>query len=104
MEFDDIEDFENMPRDQFVKFAAMISQWNILGLMLKMGYFDTETLFEYLHARGPIVHWTKFKPIILEYRERNKWHSFCSGMEYLADEMEKYRDKQEQMLLQSGNL
>ncbi|MBL7169172.1 hypothetical protein ISS40_10905 [Candidatus Bathyarchaeota archaeon] len=100
LDFSDLDDFEeNTTRDQFVKWAAMMSQWNILGLMLKMGFFDTEMLFEYLHACGPIVHWEKFKPIILEYRERNKWYSFCGGMEYLAEEMERYRDEQEEKLV-----
>jgi hypothetical protein len=100
LDFKDLDDFEeNTTRDQFVKWAAMISQWNILGLMLKMGYFDTEMLFEYLHARGPIVHWEKFKPIIEGYREHHKYYSFAGGMEYLAEEMKRYRDEQEQKLI-----
>jgi hypothetical protein len=100
MEIDSIDDFfENLSRDQFVKFAAMINEWNILGLMLKMGYFDTEMLFEYLHARGPIHHWNKFESIIKAYRERNKMFSFCNGMEYLAKEMKRYRDEQEKELM-----
>jgi hypothetical protein len=103
IEYDSLEEFEDkITRDQFVKWAAMINQWNILGLLLKFGYFDPETLFEYLHATGPIVHWEKFKDVIVWYRERNRWHSFCSGMEYLAEEMIKYRDKQEHKYLSNN--
>ena len=96
IEYENLEEFEEKTtRDQYVKWAAMINEWNTIGLLLKFGYFDPETLFEYFHARGPIHHWEKYKDVILWYRERNKWYSFCGGMEYLAEEMKKYRDKQE---------
>ena len=105
LEFDDYDDFsEKVDRLTWSKVMITIMEWNQLGLLLKYGFVDSGMMFEFLHGRGPIIHWNKYEPIVMEYRKNRRWFSFGVGMEYLAAEMEKYRDTQEQMLLKSGNL
>jgi hypothetical protein len=104
MEFEGYDDFIKADVLSWSKVMITLAEWNQLGLLLKYGFVDSEMMFEFLHGRGPIFHWTKWEPIIMEYRRRRKWFSFCLGLEYLAKEMEKYRDKQEKILLQQGHL
>ncbi len=73
-------------------------EWNQLGLLLKYGFIDPDMMFEFLHGSGPILHWEKYGDIIKEMRLSGKFYSLGVGFEYLAEEMKKYRDKQEQML------
>ena len=73
-------------------------EWNQLGLLLKYGFIDPDMMFEFLHGSGPILHWEKYGDIIKEMRSSGKYYSLGVGFEYLAEEMKKYRDKQEQML------
>jgi hypothetical protein len=97
MEFSDYDDFqEKMEGMTWAKVATTWAEWNQLGLLLKNGFIDPDTMFEFLSGRGPIIHWNKYESIIKEYRYRRKWYSVGVGFEYLAKEMEKYRDKQEQ--------
>ena len=76
-------------------------EWNQLGLLLKYDFIDPDMMFEFLHGSGPILHWEKYGDIIKEMRINRKLYSLGVGFEYLAEEMKKYRNKQEQTYTQN---
>ena len=91
-----VNDFEKeISKEQWGLISTTWAEWNLLGLLLKNGFIDNDMMFEFLSARGPIVHWDKYGTVIRDYRTSRKWYSYGVGFEYLAEEMRTYRAQQE---------
>ena len=94
-------DVRNAEPETASKILITWREWNQLGLLLKYSFIDPDMMFEFLHGSGPILHWEKYGDIIKEMRSSGKQYSLGVGFEYLAEEMKKYRDKQEQIHIQN---
>ncbi len=99
MEWDDFDDFQRkydsaVNRDNYAKRFMFWGLFDRIGCELYRGNVDAEMLCSQTTFQGVWLHWNKFKPIILEYRERYGWPDFMRWSEYLVDELTKARVKQ----------
>lgn len=77
-------------------YALRLKMWenfNVNGLLIRDGLIDLETYLEYM-GDMPLVFWIKYEDIITELRRRFRYPTYMSGFEYLANEIEDYRNKQ----------
>ncbi len=81
--------FDNNP-DFFRKRMTVWRQMNTNGLLVRDGILDTDTMITYV-ADSALFMWNKYKDIILETRRRINFPEYQSGLEYMANEIEKYR-------------
>jgi hypothetical protein len=93
MQWTDFEDFRRkydstVNPDNFVKRGAYWTACDHVGWQLKTGLVDLKTI---IHAGGGNMSfmWSKFKPIIEEYRKIEYGDYAYSYWEYLAEEIEK---------------
>ena len=96
---EDYDDFErkygsDVDSDNYAKRMFSLYRFNTMGLLLKKGHIDAETLFTFESGNYPLFHWTKFESVIKEQRRRYNIPNFCVGFEYLANEPRKYLERQ----------
>ena len=97
MEWNDYDEFErkygsdNNP-DNFGKRTTAWNNFNTMGMLLKNGLIDPETLFGSGRS-APMFHWKKFGEVIKEMRRRYSMPLYCTGLEYLAAENKKYLEQ-----------
>jgi hypothetical protein len=98
MQWTDYDDFEkkygsdNNPEN----FATRMSIWysiNSIGLMLKDGFIDADTVYNQLGELTSIWLWTKFESVIKENRRRYNVPNNFEHFEFLYNEVMKIRDK-----------
>jgi hypothetical protein len=99
MEWDDYDDYlskydSSVNRDNFAKRSAMLARYNSIGYDLYRGNIDIETVYNIITYQGVWLYWSKFKPIILEYRKRYAYPDYAKWFEYLVDELAKERMRQ----------
>ena len=95
MEWDDFDDFlrkydSTINQDNYSKRALIWGMYNEVGVFLKQGLIDIATVYELGGTLRPLLHWKKFKPIILELRKRYDDNTY-EGFEYVATEISKER-------------
>jgi hypothetical protein len=95
MQWDDYDDFEKKYGSDhnpanFSKRSSSWYQYNTIGLLLKKGMIDPDTLFGIQSGETALFQWTKFGTIIKEIRKRYNMPRFCVNFEYLATENVKY--------------
>ena len=61
----------------------------VAELMTRDGLVDVQTYNNYI-GDAPIQMWNKYKEIIVEFRNIFEFPDYMIGMEYLADELDKY--------------
>jgi hypothetical protein len=97
IEIKDFDDYVRLSRDHEsdigLKFIAYTGWINGVGHMLKEGLID-ERMIEHFgvgiqYGRA----WDKWRPFIMEYRERLHIPWYMNGLEYLSEEMRKSRMK-----------
>ena len=81
--------FDNNP-DFFRKRMALWRQMSMNGLLVKDGILDVDTMITYV-ADSAFFMWNKYKDVIWETRHRIQNPEFQLGLEYMANEIEKYR-------------
>jgi len=96
MEWDDYEDYlkkydSTINHDNYAKRALIWGMYNELGVFLKQNLIDIETVYDLGGTLRPLLHWNKFKPIILEYRKRYDDPHGYEGLEYVATEISNER-------------
>ena len=84
--------FDNNP-DFFRKRMALWRQISMNGLLVRDGILDVDTMITYV-ADSAFFMWKKYKEIILETRLRINNPEFQIGLEYMGNEIEKYRISQ----------
>jgi hypothetical protein len=99
MEWEDFDDFQrkydsSVNRDNYAKRWMCWGLFERMGSELYQGNVDAEMLSSQTTFQGVWLQWNKFKPIILEYRERYGWPDFLKWFEYLVDELVKARVRQ----------
>jgi len=99
MEWDDFDDFlrkydSSVNRDNYAKRTMMWTWYDRLGYDLYRGEIDSETLYNLILYQGTLLLWHKFRPIILEHRERYGYPEYLRWFEYLVVELGKERVKQ----------
>jgi hypothetical protein len=75
-------------------YALRLNTWenfNVNVLLVRDGLIDIQTYIEYM-GDMPLVHWEKYQDIIVELRERFLLPTYMSGYEFLAKEIEEYRN------------
>jgi hypothetical protein len=92
MKWESFDDFlgkydDSVNPDNFMKRTRFWDTCEVLGLQYKSHLIDYDTVFAVCNVRVPLL-WTKFKPIIEEFRKRGVYpkHSMVN-FEYLASEM-----------------
>jgi hypothetical protein len=98
MEWTDFDDFlakydSSVNPENFAKRFHWWTYYQEVGFMLHEGIVDVDTVYMLLGGRNSRTMWEKFKPIILEFRERYEDPDFFKYFEYYADEITKYRTK-----------
>ena len=94
-EWSDFEDYiaKYSPRVDPEGCAYRLRAWrrsHFFGLMVRDGLIDIETFVEYA-GDAPVSVWEKYKGVIEEYRRRFHFPSYMIGLEYLAEEINRYR-------------
>jgi hypothetical protein len=98
MEWDDYDDFErkygsdNNP-ELFAKRNSVLYKLNSIGILVRDGFFDAETVYDLLGEFSTIWVWKKFEPIIRETRVRYNVPLALSEFEYLYVELMKVRER-----------
>ena len=98
MEWEDYDDFErkygsdNNP-DNFAKRYSLLYRLNSIGILVRDGFFDAETVYDLLGELSTIWLWRKFEPIIREIRIRYNIPLTFIELEYLYNELMKVRDQ-----------
>jgi len=64
-----------------------------IGVLVQEGFIDINIVAQFLPDAFRAL-WEKFKPIILEHRERENYPQYFAGMEYLYNEFSKIRGHQ----------
>ena len=93
---------------EYPKFIYVSSFFNSLGLLLKMGLVDFETISRW-HPEAALWFWEKVGPMIQEGQNRliasGKWpmkYRPLEWLEYLYNEMKKYEQKLQQRGVRNG--
>ena len=100
MEWVDFDDFvkkydSTVNTDNFVKRVSTWYTCEIIGRQYRSGLIDFESLFAVTSTTVPQL-WTKFKPIIEEYRRRGVYSKIeCQNFEYLANEIARIMEKRD---------
>jgi hypothetical protein len=99
MEWIDFDDFlakydSSVNPENFAKRFHWWTYYQEVGFMLHEGIVDVDTVYGLLGGRNSRTMWEKFKPIILEFRERYEDPDFFKYFEYFSDEMTKHRVEQ----------
>ena len=79
--------------EHYVKRYKLWITFDELGYLVKKGYIDLDSVYDMYQTVGPIGHWFKWKPIILEQRKRNQNPKWMQWFEYLAEETLKLRQR-----------
>ena len=74
-----------LARDYYVGLASLV----------RSGAASIEQIYE-LNPSGVTRYWEKIGPIAREFRRRNEYPDYLEPVEYLADEMEKIRERRGQ--------
>ena len=93
----DYDDFDrkygqNSP-DRFVKAHTLLQQFNGIGLLLMDGLISREMAYRLAGGWRAVLLWLKWGPIVKELRERYDNPDYMDGLEYLGEEMMKYREE-----------
>ena len=94
MEWENYDDFErkygsdNNP-DNFAKRYSVLYRLNSIGILVRDGFFDAETVYDLLGDLSTIWLWKKFEPIIRETRFRYNVPLALNEFEYLYVEAKK---------------
>jgi hypothetical protein len=98
MEWEDYDDFErkygsdNNP-ENFAKRFSLLYRLNSIGILVKDGFFDVDTVYDLLGEVSSIWLWKKFEPIIKETRIRYNVPTALSDFEFLYNELIKVREQ-----------
>ena len=98
MQWDDYDDFEkkygsdNNPENFATRYSILYSL-NSIGILVKDGFIDADTVYDLLGEVSTIWLWKKFESIITETRRRYNAPSTMEYFEFLYDEVMKVRDK-----------
>ncbi|MBN2334859.1 hypothetical protein JXL21_04820 [Candidatus Bathyarchaeota archaeon] len=63
-----------------------------LATLVRRGAVDIDLVYE-MNPSGVTRYWEKIGPIALEFRSRNDYPDYLEPVEYLANEMEKIRER-----------
>jgi hypothetical protein len=96
MDWEDFDDFRkkysvSVNPDNFSKRWQIWHMYNNMGYMLYQGIIDIETIYNMIGPVSILEFWQKFKPIIIEQRKLYDEPYWFRWMEYLANEILKYR-------------
>ncbi|UCD45784.1 MAG: hypothetical protein JSV27_04675 [Candidatus Bathyarchaeota archaeon] len=97
MDWEDYDDFErkygsDRNIENFGKRYPIWYFYNRIGWLLHEGVIDVKTV-NAITAQFTLWMWDKFKSVILKQREIYNLPDFCIWFEYLAGEIERYRDE-----------
>ena len=97
--FTDYDEFDKSigpnSEDGMVKLHTIWQKYNGIGHLLMQGLLDQETA--YYHAEGwrAVLLWMKWKPFIIEMRERYFNPDYMDGFQHIGEEMIKYREEKD---------
>jgi len=98
MEWDNYDDFEkkygsdNNP-ENFAKRYSVLWRLNSIGILVRDGFIDAETVYDLLGEFSTIWVWRKFEPIIRETRVRYNVPLALNDFEFLYNELIKVREQ-----------
>jgi len=97
-EYSDFHDFDekylkNSDPSYSAKWQAMMSWGEGLGILLKDGLVDTETLYNMAWGQGQISFWKKWEPIVKAYRISRNNDDFGRWFEYLGEQLIEFRKR-----------
>jgi hypothetical protein len=98
MQWDDYDDFErkygsdNKPQNFATRMSVFYSL-NSIGMLLKDGFVDADTVYNQLGEVTTIWLWKKFEYVTKETRRRYNVPNNLAHFEFLHDEMMKVREK-----------
>ena len=108
IQWENFDDFVNkfdstVNMDNFVKRTRFWNSCEVLGLQYKSKLIDFDTLYSICGTMVPQM-WTKYKPIIEEYRKRGVYNRYSyANFEYLAEEMTRVMEKRDPNFDQSSS-
>jgi hypothetical protein len=104
MEWNTVEEFfekygiRNNPR-AYAKWLFLMFRFQGIGSMLKGGVVDPDHFFEVYSPRSFLRIWTKYKPVIMYYRDQTRNPATMGNVEYLANAvMERYPEMPERSI------
>jgi hypothetical protein len=96
-QWDDYDDFDKKYGQKSEDLTTILhttwQQFNGVGLLLQQGLINNETAYGLSGGWRAVLIWMKWKDIIIEMRERYFNPDYMAGLEYLGEEMMKYREE-----------
>ena len=96
LQWDDYEDYERKYGAESERSESLHTIWqqfNGVGLLHRQGLINKETAYGLTGGWRAVLIWLKWKDVIVEMRERYYNPDYMDGLEYLGEEMIKYREE-----------
>ena len=98
MQWEDYDDFENKygsdnNPESFATRYSLLYRLNSIGILVRDGFFDAETVYDLLGEVSTIWLWKKFESVIMETRRRYNVPNALKHFEFLYNELIKVREK-----------